>query len=136
MNLLDCKIDNLPHSISTAPDGTESVVVPGLVVVEPDYLVDISSIAACFKEYGHHPLSYVLERMRPRANSSAILLGNLAGGVLDDIINEDEAFSLAETLRSNFADKALEYCSCTDFDAARFKEDIKTQAANIREAVK
>lgn len=136
MNLLDCKIDNLPHSISTAPDGTESVVVPGLVVVEPDYLVDISSIAACFKEYGHHPLSYVLERMRPRVNSSAILLGNLAGGVLDDIINEDEAFSLAETLRSNFADKALEYCSCTDFDAARFKEDIKTQAANIREAVK
>ena len=136
MNLLDCKIDNLPHSISTAPDGTKSVVVPGLVVVEPDYLVDISSIAACFKEYGHHPLSYVLERMRPRANSSAILLGNLAGGVLDDIINEDEAFSLAETLRSNFADKALEYCSCTDFDAARFKEDIKTQAANIREAVK
>ena len=136
MNLLDCKIDNLPHSISTAPDGTESVVVPGLVVVEPDYLVDISSIATCFKEYGHHPLSYVLERMRPRANSSAILLGNLAGGVLDDIINEDEAFSLAETLRSNFADKALEYCSCTDFDAARFKEDIKTQAANIREAVK
>lgn len=136
MNLLDCKIDNLPHSISTAPDGTESVVVPGLVVVEPDYLVDISSIAACFKEYGHHPLSYVLERMRPRANSSAILLGNLAGGVLDDIINEDEAFSLAETLRSNFADKALEFCSCTDFDAARFKEDIKTQAANIREAVK
>lgn len=136
MNLLDCKIDNLPHSISTAPDGTESVVVPGLVVVEPDYLVDISSIAACFKKYGHHPLSYVLERMRPRANSSAILLGNLAGGVLDDIINEDEAFSLAETLRSNFADKALEYCSCTDFDAARFKEDIKTQAANIREAVK
>lgn len=135
MNLLDCKIDNLPHSISTAPDDTESVVVPGLVVVEPDYLVDISSIAACFKEYGHHPLSYVLERMRPRANSSAILLGNLAGGVLDDIINEDEAFSLAETLRSNFADKALEYCSCTDFDAARFKEDIKTQAANIREAV-
>lgn len=135
MNLLDCKIDNLPHSISTAPDGTESVVVPGLVVVEPDYLVDISSIAACFKEYGHHPLSYVLERMRPRANSSAILLGNLAGGVLDDIINEDEAFSLVETLRSNFADKALEYCSCTDFDAARFKEDIKTQAANIREAV-
>lgn len=136
MNLLDCKIDNLPHSISTAPDGTESVVVPGLVVVEPDYLVDISSIAACFKKYGHHPLSYVLERMRPRVNSSAILLGNLAGGVLDDIINEDEAFSLAETLRSNFADKALEYCSCTDFDAARFKEDIKTQAANIREAVK
>lgn len=135
MNLLDCKIDNLPHSISTAPDGTESVVVPGLVVVEPDYLVDISSIATCFKEYGHHPLSYVLERMRPRVNSSAILLGNLAGGVLDNIINEDEAFSLAETLRSNFADKALEYCSCTDFDAARFKEDIKKQAANIREAV-
>ena len=34
-----------------------SVLDDGLQVVEPDVLVDISTIAACFQDYGHHPLA-------------------------------------------------------------------------------
>lgn len=135
LNLLDCKMSRLTCSKDAAPEGVESVVVPGVVVVEPDYLVDISSIAACFKDYGHHPLTYTLDRMKPRANSQAILLGNLAGAVLDDIVNGKDSFSLAETLRRNFADKALEYCSCAGFNAKEFKAEAERQAENIREAV-
>lgn len=117
------------------PEGVADVVVPGLVVVEPDYLIDISSIAACFKDYGHHPLTYTIERMSPKANSSAILLGNLAGAVLDGVVNEDDKFSLADAIRTNFADKALEYSACTDFNAVKYKHDISVQSANIRQAV-
>lgn len=135
MNLLDCKMTDKSDVKSPLPEGVENVIVPGLVIIEPDYLIDISSIAACFKEYGHHPLNFTLERMRRKANSSAILLGNLAGSVLDDIVNDETAFSLASTMRTNFAEKALEYCSCRDFDAVKFKADIKTQTNNIREAV-
>ena len=135
MNLLDCKMTDKSEAKSPLPEGVENIVVPGLVIIEPDYLVDISSIASCFKEYGHHPLTFTLERMRRKTNSSAILLGNLAGGVLDDIVNEEAAFSLAGTIRTNFAGKALEYCSCADFNAVKFKEDIRIQTANIREAV-
>jgi hypothetical protein len=43
LNLLDCTME-------------KGVAVPRVVVVEPDYLLDISSIAACFEDYGHHPL--------------------------------------------------------------------------------
>lgn len=135
LNLLDCKMSRLTCSKDAAPEGVESVVVPGVVVVEPDYLIDISAIAACFKDYGHHPLTYTLDRMKPRTNSQAILLGNLAGAVLDDIVNGKDSFSLAETLRRNFADKALEYCSCAGFNAKEFKAEAERQAENIREAV-
>ncbi len=135
LNLLDCKMSRLKDGKETAPEGVESVVVPGIVVVEPDYLIDISSIAACFKDYGHHPLTYTIDRMKPRANSQAILLGNLAGAVLDDIVNGKDSFSLAETLRRNFADKALEYCSCPGFNAKEFKAEAERQADNIRKAV-
>ena len=134
LNLLDCKIDGVKGCKTDLPEGVEDVVAPGLVVVEPDYLIDISSIAACFKDYGHHPLTYTIDRMGRRANSRAILLGNLAGTVLDGVVNEGGAFSLAGAIRSNFADKALEYCSCPDFDADRFKMEIKAQADNIRKA--
>ena len=124
LNLLDCKMDDVQAGSEPAAKGAEHVVVPGLVVFEPDYLLDISSVAACFKDYGHHPLTYTLERIRPRANSQPILLGNLAGGVLDGIVNDGTAFRLADAMRSNFAEKALEYCSCKGFNAEQFKQDI------------
>jgi len=135
MNLLDCKMKPLKPIKKIGNETIERVVEPSVVVIEPDYLLDISSIAACFKEYGHHPLNYTIDRMRPRANSSSILLGNLAGGVLDDIINNEGSYSLADTLRTNFAEKALEYCTCPDFNPEKFKFDAQTQADNIKEAV-
>lgn len=135
MNLLDCKMSGMKKDGNRHNEGVRSVVVPGLIIIEPDYLVDISSIAACFKEYGHHPLNFTLERMRRKTNSTAILLGNLAGSVLDGIVNNDASFSLASAMRTDFVGKALEYCSCKDFNAARFKDDIRTQARNIHEAV-
>jgi len=134
LNLLDSKITAVGEGGGAPAAGAYRVVVPGLVVVEPDYLIDISSVAACFKDYGHHPLTYIIDRMRPRANSQAILLGNLAGSVLDDVVNGDGAYDLAATMRSNFREKALEYSTCAGFDAEKFKQDARTQAANIIEA--
>ena len=121
LNLLDC------HA-----DGT--TIQPGLVVVEPDYLVDISSIAACFQDYGHHPLSYLLGRLRPRANTQQMLLGNLAGSVLDDVINQP-SYQLSDTIRGSFREQALQFCTCEGFAPQRFKADAASQSAHIREAV-
>ena len=135
LNLLDCKLVDVSCLDCDVAAGVSRAVVPGLVVVEPDYLVDISSVAGCFKEYGHHPLTYTLERMRRRGVTQPILLGNLAGSVLDDVVNEGDDFNLASTIRSNFGEKALEYCACNGFDAARLKQDIRAQAANMEKAV-
>ena len=67
------------------------VLDDGLEVVEPDVLVDISAIAACFQDYGHHPLSYLINRLKPSANTQPILLGNFAGTALDRIIHNSAA---------------------------------------------
>lgn len=135
LNLLDCKLEGSCTYSGSEGDVKCDIIVPSLVIVEPDYLIDISSIAACFKEYGHHPLIYTLDRMKPRANSQAILLGNLAGSVLDDIINSRGTYSMASTLKSSFSEKALEYSTCTDFNPAVFKANAAVQASNINAAV-
>ena len=111
-----------------------SVLDDGLRVVEPDVLVDISSIAACFQDYGHHPLSYLINRLKPTVNTQPILLGNFAGTALDRIIHEPDA-DFGDMLRSSFADQALQFCTCEGFSAAQFKADAQRQVANIREAV-
>ena len=111
-----------------------SVLDDGLQVVEPDVLVDISSLAACFQDYGHHPLSYIINRLKPTANTQPILLGNFAGTALDEIIHNPDA-DFAYMLRTSFSDQALQFCTCEGFNAAQFKADAQRQVANIREAV-
>ena len=121
LNLLDC------HREGTT-------ITAGLIVIEPDFLVDISSIAACFQDYGHHPMSYLFNRLKARVNSQQILLGNFAGSALDDLINSP-ATPFTETLRRSFSEQALQFCTCSGFDATRFKADAQQQVTNIREAV-
>ena len=119
LNLLDCTV-------------TRKKVIPRLIVVEPDYLIDISTIANCFETYGHHPLLFTVNRLTPRLSNKHIVLGNFAGSALDDIINHPAEYDIKETFRSNFKEKALDYATCPDFDAATFKQDAERQVENIK----
>ncbi len=106
------------------------------VIVEPDFLIDISSLAACFTPYGHSPLVYTINRLKPQANSQAILIGNFAGSALDDIINRGDDYDWRETFKTNFREKALEYCTCEDLNQREpFHQEAQVQARNIRQAV-
>lgn len=107
---------------------------PALIVVEPDFLVDVSSLAACFTAYGHHPLLYTVNRLKPRANTQAMLLGNFAGAALDAVIHQPQV-STADVLRRAFREQPLRFCACEGFSRQRFKMDAEQQVNNIREAV-
>lgn len=108
---------------------------PQLVVVEPDFLMDVTAVAGCFAQPGMHPLSYTLKRMEPRANSQAILLGNFAGAALDDIIAKGKDYDVSNTLWRSFREQAMQFCACEDFDSQRFIDDARQQAANLEEVV-
>ena len=126
LNLLD----------ATFEKGEPDRLVPKLVVVEPDYLLDISSIAACFQSIGHHPLGYTIRNIAPNANSQALLLGNFAGRALDDVINSDGDYDWRSTLRAHFRQQALDYCACDDLNRNEdFKQAAARQAANIVQIV-
>ena len=119
LNLLDCTVNR-------------KKVVPRLIVVEPDYLIDISTIANCFESYGHHPLLFIVNRLTPRPTNKHIVLGNFAGSALDDIISHPAEYDIKDTFRSNFREKALDYATCPDFDAVSFKQDAERQVENIK----
>ena len=135
LNLLDCRT----HASET--------LFPTLIVVEPDFLLDVSSLAVCFTAYGHHPLLYTINRLMLRSDSQATLLGNFAGTALDTIINKMEGSKddpnnplfkhdlLATSLRRSFREQALRFCACEDFDSERFKCDAIDQINNIIEAI-
>ncbi len=132
VNLIDCHTtERVCHIDGIA---CERQVMPRLIVVEPDFLLDISNIAACFTEMGHHPLSFMLNQMKPRVNSQAILLGNFAGSALDDIINTTD-YKINETIKGNYREKVLEYCACKEFYAPKFYKDAQEQVSHLQEVV-
>lgn len=124
LNLIDASFDK---------DGN---VIPLYIVYEPDFLVDISSIAQCFADYGHHPLSFIVNKMRRKPLSQPILLGNFAGSSLDDIIHSSEGdYKVNDTIRNNFKEKSIDFCTCPNFNADLFVKNAKDQASNIEQAV-
>ena len=128
VNLLDCQVED--WRMKVAGEWCDKRVTPRLVVVEPDFPLDISSIATCFTEMGHHPLLYLLNQMKPRQTTQAILLGNFASEALDDVINSSQ-YRFEETLRENFLANAIDFCACEAFNPAEFKEQARQQAANL-----
>jgi hypothetical protein len=65
----------------------DGIYYPELMIFEPDYLIDISSIAACFTEYSNSAINYLVNKIKPAAISAPILLGNFAGQLLDELVN-------------------------------------------------
>lgn len=126
LNLVDCNI-------------ADGVITPALIVVEPDFLIDISLLAACFTDYGHNPLLYTMNRMKPRESTQAILLGNFAGTALDDIINnyggKEGDYDFRNSIRTSFRKQALQFCTCQGFDGGKFTEDAMRQAENLQKVV-
>lgn len=107
-------------------------IVPRLVVLEPDFLMDVTAVASCFAHPDTHPLAYSLNRLKPKPNSQAILLGNFAGAALDNQIYNPQT-DVVDTLWRSFREQALQFCTCPDFNGQQFIEDARQQAANLTE---
>lgn len=128
LNLLQVKVDE------------EGILTPGFIVLEPDYLVDISSLAECFKDYGHHPANYLLGRMKIVEPTRAILLGNLVNYFLDAWVYTKGEVDYRTCMQQAFRQYALELSTCEEIvsekDARSFFADCKKHFENVRSIVR
>ena len=81
INLIDVEID------------LEGCYRPAAFVLEPDYLVDVSAISECFKDFGAEPLFYLLKKYLPFEYTKYLMIGNIANFFLDELMsNPDVTF--------------------------------------------
>lgn len=130
LNLIDVVIDE------------DGVLFPEIIILEPDYLIDISSLAECMKEYGNHPLNYIHSRFEAAKNTTHLLLGNAANIFLDEFVNEksQEPVLYKSAMRKAFKAAPLEFATCSDLNSKEheytFFESTITQFKNIERVVK
>lgn len=128
VNLLDVAIDE------------EGILTPSFIVLEPDYLIDISSLAECFRDYGHHPGNYVLSRLQPIENARPLLVGNIANLFLDEWIHtQKEEVDYRACMQKAFRRYPIELAACPDLrdreKERKFFDDCKLHFEHIRETV-
>ena len=128
VNLLDVAIDEA------------GILTPSFIVLEPDYLLDISSLAECFRDYGHHPANYFLSRLQPIENARPLLLGNIANLFLDEWIHaKSEEIDYRTCMQKAFRRYPIELAACSDLrdkeKERQFFEDCKLHFDHIRETV-
>ena len=128
LNLLDVSVD------------AAGILTPSFIVLEPDYLIDISSLAECFREYGHHPANYYLSRLQPIENARPLLLGNIANLFLDEWIHaQNEDINYRTCMQKAFRQYPIELAACPDLrdkeKERQFFDDCKLHFEHIRETV-
>ncbi len=102
LNLLDVAIDE------------ENVLTPSFIILEPDYLIDISSLTECFKEYGHHPLNYIFARLQSSGNTRPLLLGNIVNLFLDEWIHSTAVPDYLACMKKAFRAYSIELAACEE----------------------
>ncbi len=114
-------------------DDETAEICPEHVIVMPDYLVDISSIAACFDEYGNaSPYTYIINKLRQRTQSEAITLGNFASQLLDETVYGTYR-GFGESFSRFARHNALTLAACPVGDD--FRRKAEEQLRNIEHAI-
>ncbi len=112
------------------------------LILEPNFLIDISSLAECFRSYGHHPLNYTLSRLRHPENTKHLLLGNAANFFMDELVyeEEDSPVDYLSVLKKLFQFSPFEITACEDLKhpdtEASFFADCRKHFENIRYAIR
>lgn len=116
-------------------DGT---LLPQHIVLDPDFLVDVTAICRCFTHHGDAPAMHLLQKFAPATTSAAILLGNVANQFLDDCVNASPQTSPEDlfraSLRKSFHTDALRFAT-TDGIGQDFADQCRTLFENIRTTV-
>lgn len=115
------------------PREEAGIIYPAIIIYNPDYLIDVTSLAGCFSEQETAtPYAYMLRKLAPAFSNEAIMLGNFAGQLLDEeVYHVDRPYekSMADFCARNAVSLAVTPLS------DHFRADAELQRQHIRHAV-
>lgn len=77
------------------------------IVVEPDYLIDAKDLSECFQMWGYNPLIYFLNRFKVVESNPNMIIGNIVGLILDDIVTAKAGFDFQKSFNTAQKTNAL-----------------------------
>ena len=115
-------------------DERGEICLPELIILEPDYLINITTISSCFESYAESPFVNLVNKIKPNPNTLPIHLGNLSGQFLDDVVH-DRNIAFSDSIKEFVSRNIMSIISCPGLelpkDRIRFTQDAQIQKRNI-----
>ncbi len=121
------------NAVSSKVNNDTGIVMPEMIIIEPDYLIDVTAVCSCIKDYGDSPLNYLLRKIAPSPTTKYTILGNITGQFLDDLVNNPNT-TYQESIRKAFKSNLIGISACDGIDSGFFNE-CERQYDNIRRTV-
>ncbi|WP_235299160.1 AAA domain-containing protein [Portibacter marinus] len=122
---------HLEH-VDVSEDG---LFIPGTVIFEPDYLVDITTVSECFKPEESNPLFYFLRKFLSVFQNKYLIIGNTANYFLDELFYRPES-TYEELIRHTFKISPLGFAMMDDRELREVVTTLRTHFNTIKDVVK
>ena len=97
---------------------------PAAVVVMPDFLMDVTAVAEAIKPDGVQTCGYLLKKFLPSTRSYAILVGNIANHILDELVSKPDV-TYKSILTQLFTLAPLQFAAMDDRQLKTLIEELK-----------
>lgn len=135
---LDEKISSneLPISISLIyiDYDIEGIISPQIMIINPDYLVDVTTVAECFKPYGGNAKYYLLNKFSSDKLSKHITIGNIVNRFLDILINNPDT-EFNDLLGKIFHFDPIIFTLMSDSEIKSTLDTLRLHFQNIKKVV-
>ncbi len=123
VNLIDISIDD------------QGIHFPKIIVLEPDYLFDVTAIAECFQPTVSEPLFFLLKKFLPFKPSVPLMLGNIANFFLDELMQNVEA-KFEDIFPQCFTMNPLAFTLFNDHEIKDIMQQARVHFFNLKKQIK
>ena len=111
----------------------DDVLLPELIIYNPDVLLNVTTVAGCFEEYGTSARLGVISKLKSVSTTKPILLGNFASQLLDEACFQQD-LPYRDSALTFFRRNALSIACCPEV-GADFHVEAKQQKRNIQDII-
>lgn len=108
--------------------------IPSNIIFEPDYLVDITTVAECFKPGESSPLFYFIKKFFPVFQNKYLIIGNIANFFLDELFNNPE-IKFHDLIKKTFKISPLGFAAMSDMELREVIDTLKKHFYSIQQAI-
>lgn len=109
-------------------------LVPQHIIIEPNYLVDVTAIAKCFKNAHYSSVVHMISKVTPFNPSLALIAGNIANSFLDKAV-ASKLEDMNSVLKEEFAKNPLQFVNLNDSEVQKLINDCKVHFKVIKKCI-
>lgn len=113
----------------------DGIYLPKMMVLEPDYLMDVTSVAECFQSFGVASLLYLNRKFQAFSNSIPLMVGNIANFFLDQLMTNPRA-EFKEVFPKVFNLNPMAFAIFTDQEIRKIQQQSLRHFSTLRYIVK